>query len=246
MISQTVRPPAPLDPAAVAQSLRPFGESRMLPRAAYVDQTVFEWEKQHMFGGGWVFVGRSDQVASPGDMRAESLGTASFNPWALGISLLTLLIFEGVRRLRPKWPEALIGLSALAIGAKLYTLHHTGAPAPFLMVRDEGALTAIVPGFAGYPFGPRRFHLLPELGGTAIAISILGMLEAVSITKGLAAKSGQKIEPNQELIGMGAANIACALFGQRPGTCARPTTWIFFARASAASTTSPSRARTVN
>jgi Rieske 2Fe-2S family protein len=76
MISQTVCPPAPLDPAAVAQSLRPFGESRMLPRAAYVDQTVFEWEKQHMFGGGWVFVGRSDQVAGPGDMRAESLGTA--------------------------------------------------------------------------------------------------------------------------------------------------------------------------
>src|SRR6266567_1194021 len=74
MISQTACLPAPLDPAAVAQSLRPFGESRMLPRAAYVDQAVFEWEKQHMFGGGWVFVGRSDQVASPGDVllaRAE-------------------------------------------------------------------------------------------------------------------------------------------------------------------------------
>jgi len=61
----------------VAQSLRPFGESRMLPRAAYVDQAVFEWETQHMFGGGWVFAGRSDQVASPGDMRAEPLGTSS-------------------------------------------------------------------------------------------------------------------------------------------------------------------------
>ena len=59
----------------MAQSLRPFGESRMLPRAAYVDPAVFEWEKRHMFGGGWVYVGRSDQVASPGDMRAESLGT---------------------------------------------------------------------------------------------------------------------------------------------------------------------------
>ena len=36
----------------------------MLPRAAYVDPAVFEWEKQHMFGGGWVCVGRSDQVAA--------------------------------------------------------------------------------------------------------------------------------------------------------------------------------------
>src|ERR1035438_7314836 len=86
------------------------------------------------------------------------------------------------------------------------------------MVRDEGSLTAILPSFAGYPFGPRRLHLLPELAGTAIAISILGMLEAVSITKGLAAKSGQRIEPNQELIGMGAANIACAFVGAVPGS----------------------------
>ena len=77
MVSQTTSPPAPLDPAAVAQALRPFGESRMLPPAAYVDPAVFEWEKRYMFGGGWIFAGRSDQVASPGDMRAEPLGTGS-------------------------------------------------------------------------------------------------------------------------------------------------------------------------
>jgi sulfate permease, SulP family len=135
----------------------------------------------------------------------------------MGIGALTFLIFWLVQKLRPTWPEALIGLSLLAIGAKLYTVYHTG-PSPFLMVSDEGALTAIVPGFAGYPFGPRRLHLLPELAGTAIAISILGMLEAVSITKGLAAKSGQRIEPNQELIGMGVANIACSFFGAVPGS----------------------------
>jgi SulP family sulfate permease len=146
------------------------------------------------------------------------LGTARVHPWAIGIGVTTIGIFWAVRRLRPTWPEALIGLSLLAIGAKLYTVYHTGGPAPFLMVRDEGALTAIVPAFAGYPFGPRRLHLLPELAGTAIAISILGMLEAVSITKGLAAKSGQKIEPNQELIGMGVANIACSFFGAVPGS----------------------------
>jgi sulfate permease, SulP family len=144
------------------------------------------------------------------------LGTAHVNPWAIGIGAMTFGIFWLVRRLRPTWPEALIGLSLLALGAKIYTHYHSGTP--FLMVRDEGALTAIVPGFAGLPFGPRRFHLLPELAGTAIAISILGMLEAVSITKGLAAKSGQKIEPNQELIGMGVANIACSFFGAVPGS----------------------------
>jgi SulP family sulfate permease len=145
------------------------------------------------------------------------LGTARVVPAAIGIGLLTFTIFWIVRRLKPHWPEALIGLALLGIVAKVFTVYYTG-PIPFKMVRDEGALTAILPSFAGYPFGPRRLHLLPELAGTAIAISILGMLEAVSITKGLAAKSGQKIEPNQELIGMGAANIACSFFGAVPGS----------------------------
>jgi sulfate permease, SulP family len=145
------------------------------------------------------------------------LGTARVYPWAIGIGLLTFAIFWAVRRLRPHWPEALIGLALLGLGAKIFTVYHP-AHIPFLMVRDEGSLTAIVPAFAGYPFGPKRIHLLPELAVTAIAISILGMLEAASITKGLAAKSGQKIEPNQELIGMGAANIACSFFGAVPGS----------------------------
>src|SRR5579863_2234785 len=70
-------PPAPIDPAALAQSLRPFGESRMLPRAAYTDPAVFAWEQQHFFGGGWLCVGRSEQVAQPGDQRAERTGTGS-------------------------------------------------------------------------------------------------------------------------------------------------------------------------
>jgi SulP family sulfate permease len=144
------------------------------------------------------------------------LGRAEANPWAIEIGALTLIIFWSVRRLRPAWPEALIGLGLLGIAAKLVTLHFQEVP--FQMVRDEGSLTAIVPGFTGYPFGPRRLHMLPELAGTAIAISILGMLEATSITKGLAARSGQKIEPNQELVGMGAANIACAFFGAVPGS----------------------------
>jgi glycine betaine catabolism A len=77
MVSQIVFPPAPLDPGALAQALAPFGESRMLPPAAYVDPAVFEWEKRHMFGGGWVCVGRTDQVAAPGDMHAEPVGAGS-------------------------------------------------------------------------------------------------------------------------------------------------------------------------
>jgi SulP family sulfate permease len=127
-----------------------------------------------------------------------------------------LLVFTAVRRFKPTWPEALIGLALLGLLARLATLWLPHVP--FRMVQDEGALHAVIPAFAGFHFGDRKWALLPELAGTAIAISILGMLEATSITKALAGKSGQKIEPNQELMGMGAANIACALFGCVPGS----------------------------
>jgi Rieske 2Fe-2S family protein len=65
---------APLDQRELAESLRPFGESRMLPRAAYVDPAVFGWEQQNFFGGGWLCVARSDQLPEPGDQRAEATG----------------------------------------------------------------------------------------------------------------------------------------------------------------------------
>jgi len=47
------------------------------------------------------------------------------------------------------------------------------------------------------------FKLLP----TAIIISLLGFMEAIAIAKAMAAQTGQKLDPNQELIGQGLANI---------------------------------------
>jgi Rieske 2Fe-2S family protein len=76
MVIQTASDPAPIDPAGLEAALRPFGRSRMLPRAAYVDPAVFAWEQRHFLDGGWLCVGRSEEVAEPGDQRAESLGTA--------------------------------------------------------------------------------------------------------------------------------------------------------------------------
>lgn len=147
---------------------------------------------------------------------AKHLATGRISFWAMGLGALTWLIFELVRQIRKTWPEALIGLAVLALVARFYTAMVPDAP--FLMIKDEGALHAMLPSFMGLHLGKNEWDILPSLVGTAIAIGILGMLEAASITKSLAAKSGQKIEPNQELIGMGAANIACSLFGAVPGS----------------------------
>jgi glycine betaine catabolism A len=76
MVSQHI-PPAPLNSAALAESLLPFGQSRMLPRAAYVDPAVFAWEQRHFFDGGWTCVGFAAEVANPGDQRAVPVGAGS-------------------------------------------------------------------------------------------------------------------------------------------------------------------------
>ncbi|MBO0843995.1 MAG: aromatic ring-hydroxylating dioxygenase subunit alpha [Nocardioides sp.] len=65
-------PPAPLDPAQLALALAPFGDSRMLPRDAYLSQDVLEWERRYLFDG-WMCLGRSSDISN-GGLRAESVG----------------------------------------------------------------------------------------------------------------------------------------------------------------------------
>ena len=54
---------------------------------------------------------------------------------------------------------------------------------------------------------PISWDLLGNLMSVAIVISLVGFMEAISIAKAIAAKTKQKIDPNQELIGQGLANI---------------------------------------
>ncbi|MCK9386864.1 MAG: SulP family inorganic anion transporter [Sulfuritalea sp.] len=51
------------------------------------------------------------------------------------------------------------------------------------------------------------WSLIGSLLSAAIVISLVGFMEAISIAKAIAAKTKQKIDPNQELIGQGLANI---------------------------------------
>jgi len=52
----------------------------------------------------------------------------------------------------------------------------------------------------------------------AVLISIIGFVESVSVAKTLAAKKRQRIDPDQELIGLGAANLGAAFTGGYPVT----------------------------
>ncbi len=77
-----------------------------------------------------------------------------------------------------------------------------------LLMMGGGAVVGVVPKGLPSLSVPKidlsvMLHLLPF----AAIISLLGFMEAISIAKAMAAKTGQRLDPNQELIGQGLANI---------------------------------------
>ena len=69
-------PAAPLNRTDLEKSLQPFGLSRMLPKAAYVEPEVLAWERAYIFSG-WICLGRSSEVLEPGSIRTYSIGETS-------------------------------------------------------------------------------------------------------------------------------------------------------------------------
>ncbi len=65
---------------------------------------------------------------------------------------------------------------------------------------------------------PLDLALIIQLLPAAVLISLVGFVESVSVAQTLAAKRRERIEPNQELVALGGANIAAALSGGFPVT----------------------------
>lgn len=78
-----------------------------------------------------------------------------------------------------------------------------------------GAIPTSLPPLALPPLDPELWSLL---FGSAFLISVIGFVESVSVAQTLAAKRRQRIDPDQELIGLGAANLAAGLSGGYPVT----------------------------
>ena len=77
-----------------------------------------------------------------------------------------------------------------------------------LAMTSGGAVVGVVP--RGLPaLAVPKFRMQEFIGllPSAVIISLLGFMEAISIAKTMAAKTGQVLDPNQELIGQGLANI---------------------------------------
>lgn len=147
-------------------------------------------------------------------------GITHLNPWTLATGLAALGFLVWVRRHMADVLHRRLGLSKGAAGTAARVgpvfavigtiLLSWGANLPGLGVAVVGEVPTGLP-----PLGLPTIDwaLIPALVGPAALITIIGYVESVSVAQTLAAKRRQKIDPNQELKALGAANIASAMSG---------------------------------
>jgi MFS superfamily sulfate permease-like transporter len=102
------------------------------------------------------------------------------------------------------------GSWALSVGSKVLD-------SAKLRMTAGGAVVGLVPaGLPAFRVPRLDWSIAAKLLSTAMIISLLGFMEAISIAKAMAARTRQKIDPNQELIGQGLANLAGSLTQSYP------------------------------
>ncbi len=121
----------------------------------------------------------------------------------LYLGLGTIVLVACLRRFLSKFPAALMGMIAASIIVWLLKLETQG-------VEVLGAIPRSLPPLTSLPLlSP---DLLWKLTAGALAVSAIGLVEAMSSARNVAAKSGQHLNSNQEFVGQGLASIVTGFF----------------------------------
>jgi MFS superfamily sulfate permease-like transporter len=89
---------------------------------------------------------------------------------------------------------------------------NVGMNAEAITFRSGGYVVGNIPsGLPAFRLPSLDANLLLTLFPMAVIISLLGFMEAISISKAMAARTGHRLDPNQELIGQGLANMVGAM-----------------------------------
>ena len=146
------------------------------------------------------FVGRIDEV----------------HPFAVLVGTVTLGVGMAARRSRVlrRLPYMIVALVAGSVTAVVASrLFYVGQEMPGLQV--VGALPAALPPLSAPDLS---FLTLKELAPPAFAVTLFALTEAISISRSLAARSGQLINGNQEFVGQGLSNIIGSFFSSYVAT----------------------------
>ena len=124
------------------------------------------------------------------------------NPWTLAIGLLTLTIILVLRRKAPQWPSVLIAVLAAITLTVLFDL----------TTKNVDVVGVLPKGFPAPSFPSVKVSDLPLLVATALGMSLLAIGDTISTSTGFAARRGDEVDGNQELVGIGSANVLAGIF----------------------------------
>jgi len=140
------------------------------------------------------------------------------NPWALGIGLLSLAIILGLKRRSPRTPGILIAVVVAIVLSVVLDL--AGRGVSVIGVLPQGFP---VPTFPAVPLSD-----IPLLFAAAVGISLVAIGDTISVSGGFSARAGYEVDGNQELAGIGTANLAAGLFSGFPVSTSGSRTAVAF------------------
>ncbi len=129
----------------------------------------------------------------------QQLGDANITVLVIGIAALLLLLAG--ERLFPGRPAALVVVVLSTVVVSLLGLSGQG-------VAIVGPISAGLPHFAVPHFEPQQVEGLLEL---AFACFLISYVESIAAARTFAEKHNYSVNPHQELLGLGAANLVAAL-----------------------------------
>jgi SulP family sulfate permease len=139
-------------------------------------------------------------------LRALLVQAAEASPYVTAVGAITLLTGILVRRYAPRFPYMIAAMLVGSLaGVALDRLFGSGVT----QIRTVGALPGALPPLS-HPV--LSAGIVRQLGGNALAITMLALTEAVSIARAIAVRSEQRIDGNQEFIGQGLSNIIGSFF----------------------------------
>lgn len=136
----------------------------------------------------------------------QNLGGTHFPTLWMGISAFAIMML--LKRFMPKIPGVLVAVVVTTVVSYFIGFEELG-----------GAVVGVVPeGLPDFAVPEIGIEALSELFLGAIIIAMVGFMEAISIAKAMAAKTKDRINPNQELMGQGLANICGSFFQSYPAS----------------------------
>jgi SulP family sulfate permease len=139
-------------------------------------------------------------------LQALAVRFGEIDPYVTSVGVVTLLSGILVRRFVPRFPYM---IAAMLVGSLAGALLNHLLGADVTHIRTVGALSGALPPLSVPALSLENVKLL---GGSALAVTMLGLTEAVSIARAIAVRSEQRIDGNQEFIGQGLANVVGSFF----------------------------------